>query len=82
MIGVLLKVTQLSQEVEPIVSSIDGVALKKAEEVGIKDRVVEEWIDRLKSEGSHLLTYAVKLLLDFENEQTRCRMYSHCYPRR
>lgn len=57
--SVLLKVTQSSQEVEPIVSSIDTEALKKVEWVGIKGRVVDKWTDHLKSEGSLLLDSTV-----------------------
>ncbi|XP_059069842.1 uncharacterized protein LOC131859793 [Cryptomeria japonica] len=42
--SVLLKVTQSSQEIQPIVSLIDAKALKKVEQVGIKGRVLDEWI--------------------------------------
>lgn len=62
--SVILKLIQSSQDVEPIVSSINTEALKKVEQIGIKGRVMDEWIDRLKSEGSHLLDSIVKLLMD------------------
>lgn len=69
--NVLLKVTQYSQEVDPIVSSIDTEALKNVEQVGIKGQVVDEWIDRLKSKGSLLLDSMVKLSMDFEIVQSQ-----------
>lgn len=54
--NVLLKITQSSQEVEPIGSLMDTEALKIIEQVGAKGLVMDEWISQLRSEGSHLLS--------------------------
>lgn len=54
--------TQSSKVVEIVVSSIDEEAIKRFEHVGAQGMTISAWIDKMISQGTHLLSYFIKLL--------------------
>lgn len=68
--SILIKVTDSLETIEPIASSLDEQVVKRAQQAASQSRVVGEWMDRMLSQGSQLISLACTIVSNLDVVRT------------
>lgn len=66
LIEVLIKITKSLEVIESVTSSVDEQVVRQAKHISSRGRTIGEWMDRLLSQGAHLLCSTITLISGLE----------------